>query len=254
MASFIDCLVAKGQRERGRVGRRAVGCEGLAASPGAVPRGVSASLRQGRVGGPAWAPFAQAPPRASVSPAAEGLAGLGSGHQRAGLGEWARRCWGLEGGSVPTGGVEVGSARVGGALCSQGGCACGAGRDRDQFSWAGALEQVSGDSDSAGRWRWSLKHHFPQPFSPQDPGGARSTVGTWCHLCQGCDPGARVLPMPRARPAGPGLGGAPGQLRGSGDSPGLTELLPSPRPCRGEDLQAVRAGARGQQGSESPFQ
>lgn len=231
-----------------------MGCEGLAASPGAVPRGASAILRQGRVQGPAWAPFAQAPPRASVSPPAAGLAGLGSGHQRAGLGEWARGCWGLQGGSVPTGGAEGGSARLGGALCSREGCACGTGRDWDQFALAGALEQLGGDSDSAGRWRWSLKHHFPQPFSPQDPGGACSSVGTRCQLCQGCD---RVLPMPRAHRARPGLGAAPGQLRGSRDSsasPGLTELLPSPRPCRGEDLQAVRAGARGQQGSQSPFQ
>lgn len=143
------------------------------------------------------------------------------------------------------GGLRVGLEEVCVSVCSQEGCACGMGRETDQFSLAGArrlllswsvvtataLGDGAGASapvtsfytalQSLGPWR-GLQHHG-------DAGP---------HLCQHCDPRAWALHIPRAHPARSGPGWSPGAApwvrpRDSSAGTGLTELLPSPRPCRG---------------------
>lgn len=200
-------------------------------------RGSLPSLGQGRVGCPARVPIARAPPgpcRASVSPGADGLPGLGSGHQRPRLAGGGTRRRGLEGRVCAhrrgwrwaQGGLEEVCVSVGWA---------GRGSVFLGRSSEAAFELVSGDSDSdsAGRWRWNLS---PNPVIPQDPGGLCSATGTPVPIPVTPEPGH--CPCPGLTLPGQDLGRAPGQLRGSGPGTaapalGLTELLPSARPCRG---------------------
>lgn len=145
---------------------------------GCAMGGASASL--GKRGTPSWHgkrrfplhrhPLGTDPPRASVSPPAERVVRLRGSWRHPGLCRWGKKRWGLQVRVCAHGReVEVGSAGVGGGLCtsvcSQEGCACGTGRERAQFSLAGAQRLllswsvpsrwVGGDGDCAGRWCWS---------------------------------------------------------------------------------------------------
>lgn len=230
-----------------------------------MPRGASASLGQGRVECPAGLPLHRHPLLPLVPQFPHQQMGWQGRAVATSIPGWVGGVLGAGGkGLCPQEGWEGGSVRVGGGLCIsvQPGGLCPWGGQGEGSAFLGrssgaALELVGGDSDSAGRWRWSLS---PDNIIFHGPSGAwrgleyHGDIGA--RLCQGCDPHAWVLPIPRAPPGG----SEPGWSRGAApwvrpsDSTGLTELLPSPGRAEGEDLQAVRAGARGQQGSESPFQ
>lgn len=253
----------------------ALGREGLAASSRAVQWGASASCGEHRVQSQHGEPstgthWPRIPPCLSFSTSRSG------DQQCPGLCKCERKCCRLQGRIRGVGGGFCVS------VCSREGCACGMGRVRAQFSLAGAERLVlswpvpsqwaGGDGDCAGRWRWS---HSPNNTIPKalqltgtPPRGLQRHEDTSAHLCQSCDSCTWALHIPwasscqaqdlagawqhRAACAGvcdAGSRAAPPAL-GSGRN-----CLPSPWQCReGEDLQAVRAGARGQQGSESPFQ
>lgn len=224
-------------------------------------------------------PLAMDPPHASVSPPVDrvviSVLGYVGGEGKAGS---------CREGSAPREGGEAGLRGLEEvSVCSREGCACGMARERAQFSLAGAQrvflsrpvpsQWAGGDGDCAGRWRWS---HSPDNTIPK----ALHLPGTPPHH-GGCSTTRTPVPVSaKAVTCAPGLCASPGLhpagLRtwpepGSSMPParGLAmpdhrqhhwhwapaeHCLPSPRPCReGEDLQAVRAGARGQQGSESPF-
>lgn len=119
-----------------------------------------------------------------------------------------------------------------------------------------ALELLSGDSDSAGRWRWSLS---PDNIIFHGPSGVWRGLehrgDSVAHLCQGCDPHAWLLPIPRAPLPGQSLAGAPGQLPGSGSGTALGSQSSCPRPAvpRGKIYRLSEPGPEVSRGQKVHF-